>query len=79
VRDTEFHVNLMGQTAIVPYMMNILQPRPKGEFVIDTLVPGAPFVITAGEGRFSADVTVPPLKPGEDRDLGTIALKEPRP
>jgi hypothetical protein len=76
VRDTEFHVNLMGQKAIRPYMMTVLQPRPKGEFVIDTLVLGAPFHITGGLGRFEAYAAVQPLKPDEDRDIGTIILKE---
>jgi hypothetical protein len=45
--------------------------------VIDTLLPGVRFYIQAasGDGR-SAGVPVSPLKPGEDRDLGTITLKE---
>jgi beta-lactamase regulating signal transducer with metallopeptidase domain len=79
LRDTDIYVNLMGQKAMLPYFTKILQPRPKGEFVIDTLVPGARFVITAGAGRREAQVFVPPLKPGEDRDLGTITITERRP
>jgi hypothetical protein len=69
----------MGQKAMLPYWMKVLQPKPKGEFVIDTLVPGVHFYITAGAGRREAFVTVKPLNPGEDRDLGTITLKERTP
>ena len=79
LRDTEIYVNLMGQKAMLLYFTKILQPKPKGEFVIDTLVPGARFVIAAGAGRREAHVFVPPLKPGEDRDLGTITIKERQP
>ena len=77
--DTEIYANLMGQKAMLPYLTKILEPKPKGEFVIDTLVPGARFYITAGAGRREAIVSVAPLKPGEDRDLGTITLKERKP
>ena len=56
-----------------------LRSEAKGEFVIDTLVPGVPLYITANSGRQEAFVPVPPLKPGEDRDLGTITLKERKP
>jgi 5-hydroxyisourate hydrolase-like protein (transthyretin family) len=79
LRDTEIYVNMMGQKGMMAYWMKVLQPRPKGEFVVDTLVPGACFYITAGAGRREAYVFVPPLKPGEDRDLGTITLKEQKP
>ncbi len=79
MRETEIYVTLMGQKAMLPYWMKVLQPKPKGEFVIDTLVPGVHFYITAGAGRREALVTVKPLNPGEDRDLGTITLKERTP
>jgi hypothetical protein len=77
--NAEFYVNLMGQKAMLPYLTKILEPRPKGEFVIDTLVPGAHFYITAGAGRREAIVSVTRLEPGEDRDLGAITLKERKP
>ena len=77
--NTEFYGNLMGQRAILPYLTKILEPKPKGEFVIDTLVPGAHFYITAGAGQREAFVSVAPLKSGENRDLGTITLKERKP
>jgi BlaR1 peptidase M56 len=79
MRETEIYVTLMGQKAMLPYWMKVLQSKPKGEFVIDTLVPGVHFYITAGAGRREAFVTVKPLNPGEDRDLGTITLKERTP
>ena len=48
--------------------------------MIDTLLPGVRLYI---DGRTSAGseaiVPVAPLKPGEDRDLGTITLKELNP
>jgi hypothetical protein len=64
---------------MLSYFTKILAPKPKGEFVIDTLVPGARLYITAGMGRREAIVSVVPLKPGEDRDLGAITLKERKP
>jgi beta-lactamase regulating signal transducer with metallopeptidase domain len=79
VGETEIYANLMGQKAMLPYLTKILEPKPKGEFVIDTLVPGVRFYIEAGAGRREAFVSVPPLKPGEDRDLGTVILKERKP
>jgi 5-hydroxyisourate hydrolase-like protein (transthyretin family)/protocatechuate 3,4-dioxygenase beta subunit len=78
-RDTTFYAELMGQKSMLSYFAKILEPKPKGEFVIDTLVPGVRFYITAGAGRREAVVSVPPLKPGEDRDQGTIILKERKP
>jgi beta-lactamase regulating signal transducer with metallopeptidase domain len=78
-RDTTFYVEMMGQKALMPYMTKVLQPRPKGEFVIDTLVAGARFYIVAGAGRREGHMSLPPLKPGEDRDLGTITIKERTP
>ena len=59
--------------------MKVLQPRKNGEFVLDTLVPGVHLVITAGAGRREVWLSVPPLKPGEDRDLGTLTLRERQP
>jgi hypothetical protein len=79
LRETTFYVELMGQKSIMPYMVKVLQPRKNGEFVLDKLVPGAHFVITAGAGRREGWLAVPPLKPGEDRDLGTLTLRERQP
>jgi BlaR1 peptidase M56 len=78
-RDTTFYAELMGQKFMLSYFTKIVEPKPKGEFVIDTLVPGANFYFTAGTGQREAIVSVTPLKPGEDRDLGTITLKERKP
>jgi len=79
LRDTTSYVELMGQKTILSYYMKLVRPKPKGEFVIDTLLPGTRFHIMAGAGRREALVSVPPLKPDEDRDLGTITLKERQP
>ena len=48
----------------------------QGEFVIDTLLPGVRLHVMAATRDREAGVPVKPLEPGEDRDLGTITLKE---
>jgi hypothetical protein len=51
----------------------------RGEFALTMLMPEAPLYLTATTGDRSATVPIPNLKPGEDRDLGTITLQpEPR-
>ena len=53
--NTEFYANLMGQRAMLPYVTKILEPKPKSEFVIDTLVPGAAVLRhcrSGAQGRF---------------------------
>ena len=73
----EFYANILGQRN-----MNLLNERPRstGEFTLDTMIPGASFYVTAAEGGGrEAHVAVPDLKPGEDRDLGTLVLKERKP
>jgi hypothetical protein len=69
------YTNLLGQRAMMIYWTR-LRSDAKGEFVIDTLLPGVPLYVTANAVRQEAFVPVAPLKPGEDRDLGTITLKE---
>jgi len=73
----EFYGNVLGQRNI-----NILNERTgsAGEFTLDAMIPGASFYVTAAEGGGrSARAAVPDLKPGEDRDLGTLVLKEREP
>jgi beta-lactamase regulating signal transducer with metallopeptidase domain len=77
-RNAEFYVNIIGQKAMAAFDEKI-KLNPRGEFVIDTLVPGARFYLMGGAPGLEAYVPLPPLKPGEDRDLGTITLKEPKP
>jgi hypothetical protein len=59
--------------------MNLLNERPRsnGEFTLDTLIPGSSLYVTAAAaaGR-GAHVPVFDLKPGENRDLGTLVPKE---
>jgi beta-lactamase regulating signal transducer with metallopeptidase domain len=69
------YTNLLGQRAMMLYWTR-LRSDAKGEFVIDTLLPGVPLYMTANAARQEAFVPMAPLKPGEDRDLGTITLKE---
>jgi hypothetical protein len=47
----------------------------KGKFALGLLMPGARLYLTATTGDRSATVPIPELKPGEDRDLGTITLR----
>ena len=64
MRDTELYANMMGQKAIMPYMTKIMEPKPKGEFVIDTLLPEpARFYIAAGAGRREAYCPCRPSSP----------------
>lgn len=70
----EFYANVLGQRN-----MNLLNERTgsAGEFTMGALIPGASFYVTAAEGGGrAAHAAVPDLKPGEDRDLGTLVLKE---
>jgi hypothetical protein len=69
------YTNLLGQRAMMIYWTR-LRSDAKGDFVIDTLIPGIPLYMTANAVRQEAFVPVAPLQPGEDRDLGTITLKE---
>ena len=73
---TEFFSNLLETSARSEYGD---KPEANGEFAHDALVPGMPYYITAGSGEREAYQRVEPLRPGEDRDLGTITLKERQP
>jgi beta-lactamase regulating signal transducer with metallopeptidase domain len=52
----------------------------KGEFRLGRLVPGANMYMFAAAKHFrAAQVAIPPLKPGESRDVGTLVLKKRKP
>jgi hypothetical protein len=70
-----FYANLVGQRNMFAYSEK-QKSNSEGEFVIDNLLPGVRLYIMAASARRLADVPLSPLKPGEDRDLGTITLKE---
>ena len=70
-----FYSNMIGQAAALEYHER-LRSAAGGEFVIDTLVPGARFYIRGEAGARQGLVPLKPLEPGEDRDLGEITLKE---
>ncbi len=53
--------------------------RVQGTYRFDHLIAGARYGIGVGAGILQGAAAVPLLKPGEDRDLGTITLKERRP
>jgi hypothetical protein len=77
-RNTHIYSNILGQKAMLAYSEKNKLGR-QGEFVIDTLMPGVRYYVMAGSRRLEAMVSVSSLKPGEDRDLGTITLKERTP
>ena len=54
--------------------MVLLQANARGEFAIDTLLPGLDLYVMVSSTQGAALAPVPPLKPGEDRDLGTITV-----
>jgi hypothetical protein len=71
----QFYTNVMGGRNF-----HFLNPETnnQGEFSFEAIIPGARFYVSAsGPGR-SAFAAVPELKPGENRDLGTVTLKEDR-
>ena len=78
-RNTHIYSNILGQKAMVYSYDDRNKSGPGGEFVIDTLMPGVHFYIMASSGSQEAMIPVPPLKPDEDRDLGTITIKERKP
>jgi beta-lactamase regulating signal transducer with metallopeptidase domain len=69
----EFYSNILGQHNV---RFEIERPGSNGEFSLKDLIPGASFSVEAAEGPRAARAAVPDLKPGEDRDLGTLVLKE---
>ena len=77
-RNTWFHSVLIAKTNLPDYVQT-LKSNDQGEFVIDTLLSGVRLCIFAEENDEQALVPVSPLRPGEDRDLGTITLKERKP
>jgi beta-lactamase regulating signal transducer with metallopeptidase domain len=73
----EFYANILGERHMS--LMNE-HPGSDGAFTIDTLIPGANYYVNAGAtGGREAHVGVFDLKPGENRDLGTLVLKERKP
>jgi hypothetical protein len=77
-RNTSFYSNLVGQKAMLEYSEK-QKSNGQGEFVIDTLLPGIRLYVKAASGGRHAGVHVKPLEPGEDRDLGTITIRERKP
>jgi len=76
LRNTSFYSSLVGQKNMIAYSEK-QKSNSQGEFVIDTLLPGVRlYIMAASADNRSAGVPLSPLKPGEDRDLGTITLKE---
>jgi hypothetical protein len=73
-----FHSGLIAKKN-QPNSVESIRSNAPGEFVIDTLLSGVRLCIFAEENNEQALVPVPPLRPGEDRDLGTITLKERKP
>jgi hypothetical protein len=72
------YFEILGERAMLAYWLK-MHPNPQGEFVLDTLLPGARLYIVAGTSQREARVPLTPLKPGEERDLGTITLQERTP
>ena len=81
IHNLHYYVNLMGEDPIRFEYGGRNTVDKGGTFVNDLLIPGARFVIVAhsGGGQREAFVPVAPLRPGEDRDLGNVTLKEPKP
>ena len=79
-RDDIYRNSVHGSTLIAKAQQSdyvrTFRPNDEGEFVIDTLLSGAPLCIFAEGNDRHALVRVAPLRPGEDRDLGTITLQE---
>ena len=69
----EIYSNLLEGSARGKYQD---APGAHGEFALEALAPGMPFYVVATSGGREAFRYVPPLKPGEDHDLGTITLEE---
>jgi len=53
--------------------------RVQGKFQFEHLIAGARYGLSVRGGNLEGLAAVPPLEPGEDRDLGTISLKERKP
>ena len=79
-RDDIFRNSVHGSTLIAKAQQSdyvqTFRTNDQGEFVIDTLLSGVRLCIFAEENEEQALFQVSPLRPGEDRDLGTISLKE---
>jgi hypothetical protein len=78
MNDATPYFEILGERAMLAYWLK-MHPNPQGQFVLDTLLPGARLYLVAGTGQREARVPLAPLKPGEDRDLGTITLQERTP
>jgi beta-lactamase regulating signal transducer with metallopeptidase domain len=74
---TSFYSDLIGETNLT--YSERQRSNAQGEFVIDTLLPGVRLYVFGASGNREAQVPLKPLRPGEDRDLGTITLKETEP
>ena len=71
--NTEIYTNLLASESRGG-LFDRGAPNSTGEFVLDMLMPGARLYLTAATGDRAATVPIPDLKPGEDRDMGTITL-----
>ena len=77
LRNMWFH-NLIARRNYPEYVES-LKLNARSEFVIDNLLSGVRLCIFAEENDRQGVVQVEPLEPGEDRDLGTITLKDRKP
>ena len=77
-RNMWFHSGLIAKKN-KPNSVESIRSNAPGGFVIDNLLSGVRLCVFAEENDEQVLVQVPPLRPGEDRDLGTITLKERKP
>lgn len=71
---SEFYVNLFGEAGINRHPM---APDADGRFRFDGLIPGVGLYVAAGEFRKPTMLPVWDLRPGEERDLGTMEVPAP--
>jgi 5-hydroxyisourate hydrolase-like protein (transthyretin family) len=77
-RNMWFHSGLNAKKN-KPNSVETIRSNAPGGFVIDNLRSGVRLCVFAEENDEQVLVPMPPLRPGEDRDLGTITLKERKP
>jgi 5-hydroxyisourate hydrolase-like protein (transthyretin family) len=77
-RSMWFHSVLIAKRDYPEYVES-LKLNAQSEFVIDNLLAAVRLCIFAEQNDRQAVVQVQPLEPGEDRNLGTITLKERKP
>lgn len=72
---TEFYANLFGREGINRHQM---VPDADGGFRFDGLIPGVDLYIAAGEVHKPVTFPIWDLKPGEERDMGTLEVPAQR-